>query len=87
MSMIGHTPGGSSIFSPSGPKKSNRKGKVFYTCRDDPLHKLTPNQAKSSGYTCTHCGADLKVKATKIAELTAMAQSLGFDIVRKGNTN
>lgn len=77
---IGNTPGGSPIFF-NNPRKSNGSyGKTLYACSMDERHKLTKNQARSSGYRCTHCGADLKVRAQKIAELRASARSLGFKI-------
>lgn len=77
---IGTTPGGSPIFTGGGRSKPHSRGKTLYECSADARHKLTTNQARSSGYYCTHCGEPLKVRAQKIKELEAMAKSLGATI-------
>lgn len=78
--VIEHTPGGSPIYYNVGRKPHSHKGKTLYVCSADERHKLTKNQARSSGYRCTHCGADLKVKAQKLAELKSEAAHLGFKL-------
>ena len=84
MSLVGYTSGGSPIFH-NNPKSQHktRQGKPLFDCSADPRHRLTQNQAKSTGYFCNHCGAPLKARAHKIAELEALARSLGFDVVAK----
>lgn len=77
---IGRTPGGSPIYYNVGSKARTSRGKTLYACSADERHKLTKNQARSSGYRCTHCGADLKVKAQKLAELQTEAKYLGYTI-------
>ena len=81
--MIGHTPGGSPIFLPRVPRKHGPQGKTMHACSVNEGHRLTVKQAKSSGFMCTHCGADLKVRKQKISELQALARSLGFDLIPK----
>lgn len=85
MSLIGYTSGGSPIFSTnyvgSGKKYNSPKGKTLYECSSDSRHKLTKNQAKSSGYFCTHCGEPLKVRAEKLKELASLAKSLNVMLV------
>lgn len=78
--ILGHTSGGSPIFYNVGSKRTGQIGKTLYVCSADERHKLTKNQARSSGYRCTHCGADLKVKAQKLAELQSEATRLGFKL-------
>lgn len=80
--ILGHTSGGSPIFYNVGSKSHNPKGKTLYACSADERHKLTKNQARSSGYRCTHCGADLKVKAQKLAELRSEAAHLGYVLTK-----
>ena len=77
---LGHTSGGSPIYYNVGSKPNANRGKTLYACSADERHKLTKNQARSSGYRCTHCGADLKVKAQKLAELKSEAAHLGFKL-------
>ncbi len=77
MTFIGTTPGGSPIFTGGGKSKPRSHGKTLHECSADAQHKLTPNQARSNGYYCTHCGKPLKVRAEKIKEFEAMAKSLG----------
>lgn len=80
--MLGYTSGGSPIFYSQKKTRglSKPKGKTRYTCSVDERHKLSPNQAKSSGYLCSHCGADLKVRKQKVLELHQLAKSLGYDL-------
>jgi transcription initiation factor IIE alpha subunit len=78
---IGYTAGGSPIYV-KGPSLSRSRSKTLYRCSADDRHKLTKNQARSSGYMCTHCGAELAVKAEKVRELEALASSLGYNIVK-----
>lgn len=80
--LIGHTPGGSPIYSNVGGGSSTRhRGKTLYQCSADARHKLTANQARSSGFYCTHCGKPLKARAQKIKELEAAAHSLGATLL------
>jgi transcription initiation factor IIE alpha subunit len=79
--LLGHTPGGSPIYF-SGPSLGRSRSKTLYACSADERHKLTKNQARSSGYVCTHCGADLCVKAEKVRELQALAKSLGYSVIK-----
>lgn len=81
--LIGHTPGGSPIYYNVGSKARTSRGKTLYACSADERHKLTKNQARSSGYRCTLCGADLKVRAQKMAELRIEAARLGFKLERQ----
>ena len=77
---IGHTPGGSPIYYNVGSKARTSRGKTLYACSADERHKLTKNQARSSGYRCTHCGADLKVRAQKLKELRVEAARFGLKL-------
>lgn len=78
--MINHTPGGSPIFYNLGGKNRGHTSKVLYACSADERHKLTKNQARSNGYRCSHCGADLKVRAQKVQEVLAEAKRLGLKV-------
>lgn len=79
--LLGHTPGGSPIYF-KGPSLGRSRSKTLYACSADERHKLTKNQARSSGYVCTHCGADLCVKVEKVRELEALAKSLGYSVIK-----
>jgi transcription initiation factor IIE alpha subunit len=79
--LLGHTSGGSPIYV-NGPSLGRSRSKTLYRCSVNEQHKLTKNQARSSGYSCTHCGADLAVKAEKVRELQALAKSLGYAITK-----
>jgi len=81
--LIGSTSGGSPVFAQSRNLYQHTYGKTLYECSADARHKLTANQARSSGYFCTHCGKPLKARAQKIQELEAMAKSLGATITWK----
>ena len=59
----------------SGPERK-KAGKVLYTCSANKQHRITKNTAKNSGYMCTMCGAPLKVRAQKMAELEALKRTL-----------
>lgn len=50
--------------------------KTLYECSKDSRHKLTKNQASSSGYYCTHCGSELKVRQQKLEEFRKLNKSL-----------
>jgi transcription initiation factor IIE alpha subunit len=76
--ILGRTSGGSPIYYNLGRKSYSKAGKTLYACSADERHKLTKNQARSSGYRCTHCGADLKVRAQKLQEVYIEAQRLGI---------
>lgn len=74
--MFGHTY--------SLPKKPySKQGNPLFNCSADSRHRLTKNQAKSSGWTCTHCGAPLNAKQEKLDELETMAKQLGYKLVKK----
>lgn len=77
---IGHTSGGSPIFYNVGSKPNGKRGRTLYKCSADERHKLTQNQARASGYRCTHCGADLRVRAQKLAELKTEAEYFGYTL-------
>lgn len=55
-------------------------GKPMYKCSANEQHKATLNQAKSSGWTCTHCGSDLAARKDKLDELHRLAEQLGYKI-------
>lgn len=78
--LIGRTSGGAPVFTGKIGSTRGFQGKVMYECSSDARHKLTKNQARSSGYMCTHCKSPLKVRAEKIKELESMATSLGATI-------
>ena len=75
--LVGHTSGGSPIFYGSSRRKI--KGKTFYKCSDNESHKLTKKQAESSGYMCSHCGAELKVRKVKLEEMKNLMKIFGLD--------
>lgn len=82
MVWVGQTAGGSPIFAPSGRSGViPRQGRTLYNCSADPRHRLTKNQAKNSGYHCTHCGAPLAVFKQKRIELENMARAMGMKLV------
>ena len=84
MSLIGHTAGGSPVFMPRVPSLSRSpKGKTMYSCSRNDGHRLSVKQAKRSGYMCTNCGAELRVRKQKLSELSILAESLGFSISPK----
>ena len=83
--MINYTPGGSPIFAPRISQKPNGpQGKIMYACILDENHKLSAKKAAASGYMCSRCGAELKVRKVKIAEMHSLAQSLGFAVTARG---
>lgn len=75
---IAFTSGGSPII--RGPSTKKVKSKPLYKCSKDERHKLTTSQARSSGWWCTHCGAELRVRKDKISELNRLADELGFKV-------
>lgn len=75
------TPGGSPIFYNVGGRNHGYKSRVLYACSADERHKLTKNQARSNGYRCSMCGADLKVRKQIIEQISAEAKRLGFKLV------
>jgi len=77
---IGRTSGGSPIYYNVESRANTNRGKTLYACSADERHKLTKNQARSSGYRCTHCGADLKVRKEKIKQLEQDAKVLGLRV-------
>ena len=83
MVWVGQTSGGSPIFAPSGRSGVYRGGggRTLYDCSRDPRHRLTKNQAKNSGYHCTHCGAPLAVFKQKRVEMENMVRALGMKLV------
>jgi transcription initiation factor IIE alpha subunit len=82
MVWVGQTSGGSPIFAPSGRSGvQHSRGRTLYDCSRDPRHRLTKNQAKSSGYHCTHCGAPLAVFKQKRVEMENMVRALGMKLV------
>ena len=86
--MIGYTPGGSPIFSPNISKRRHGpQGKTMHSCSSNEGHRLTAKQAKSSGYMCTHCGSELKVRQHKISEMRVLAEALGFEVTPKAKVN
>lgn len=78
--LAGYTSGGSPIFYNTYTNRSSKGKRVLYSCSADERHRLTKNQAQSSGYCCTMCGADLKVKKQKLQELQNEAARLGYTL-------
>ena len=77
--IVGHTSGGAPIHF-GGSQRSPKKARPRFKCSSNEGHKLTSAQAKASGWKCTHCGADLRVRKEKMREMYALAEALGYTV-------